>query len=75
MSLNNILRGVVAALIVALPALPQAQVAGGNITGTATDEQGGVMPGVTVVIKGADLSRTFVTEGDGRYRGGSSYTR
>jgi hypothetical protein len=59
---------VVTALFVALPALAQAQVAGGNITGTATDEQGGVMPGVTVTIKGADLTRTFVTEGGGRYR-------
>jgi Carboxypeptidase regulatory-like domain/TonB-dependent Receptor Plug Domain len=68
MSFKNIVRGVVTALFVALPALAQAQVAGGNITGTATDEQGGVMPGVTVTLKGADLTRTFVTEAAGRYR-------
>jgi Carboxypeptidase regulatory-like domain/TonB-dependent Receptor Plug Domain len=67
MSFKSIFLGVVtAALFVALPA--QAQVAAGNITGTATDDQGGVMPGVTVTIKGADLTRTFVTEGQGRYR-------
>jgi hypothetical protein len=68
MSFKNILRGVVTVLFVALPALAQAQVAAGNITGTATDDQGGVMPGVTVTIQGADLTRTFVTEGQGRYR-------
>ena len=68
MSFKSILRGVVTALFVALPALAQAQVAGGNITGTATDDQGGVMPGVTVTIQGADLTQTFVTDGEGRYR-------
>ena len=68
MPFKNMLRGAMTALLVALPALGLAQVAGGTITGTATDEQGGAMPGVTVTIKGADLTRTFATDGDGRYR-------
>jgi hypothetical protein len=56
------------AMIVAwtLPAL--AQIQGGSISGTIKDEQGGVLPGVTVTAQGVDATQTFVTEGTGEYR-------
>src|ERR1700730_17923124 len=48
--------------------MAQAQLTGGNITGTATDEQGRTAPGVTVDVQGTDITQTFTTDGDGRYR-------
>ena len=41
----------------------------GSLTGTVTDQQGGAMPGVTVVITNATSgeSRTFVTDSNGKY--------
>ena len=53
-------------LTLAAPAL--AQVQSGTIAGIVRDEQGGVLPGVTVTLAGADRSATFVTEADGRFR-------
>jgi hypothetical protein len=50
----------------ALPAL--AQIQGGSISGTIKDEQGGVLPGVTVTAQGVDATQTFVTEATGEYR-------
>ncbi len=47
-----------------------AQATSGAITGTISDTQGGVLPGVTLTVTNSDngTSRTTVTEGDGRYR-------
>jgi hypothetical protein len=45
-----------------------AQVQGGSINGVVRDDQGGVLPGVTVLLEGQGPSRTFITEGDGQYR-------
>ena len=55
------------AVVIALPAA--AQIDQGKLTGTVTDAQGGVLPGVTVTAKSPALmgSRTVVTEGDGKY--------
>jgi hypothetical protein len=55
------------AVAMAMPAA--AQIDQGKLTGTVTDAQGGVMPGVTVTAKSPALmgSRTVVTEGDGKY--------
>ena len=52
---------------VAAPAL--AQIDQGRFTGTVTDAQGGVLPGVTVTAKSPSLMgvRTTVTEADGKY--------
>jgi hypothetical protein len=50
----------------ALPAF--AQIQGGSISGTIKDEQGGVLPGVTVSVQGVDATQTFVTESTGEYR-------
>ena len=66
-------RVLTAALLVALafispPAM--AQTTTGVISGTITDAQGGVLPGVTVTARNTDtgLVRTVVTEADGRFR-------
>jgi len=58
------------ALIVALAAsLPAyAQVSGGTISGTVTDEQGAVLPGVAVTLQGSDRALDAVTDGAGKYR-------
>jgi Carboxypeptidase regulatory-like domain len=55
------------AVSMALPAA--AQIDQGKLTGTVTDAQGGVLPGVSVTAKSPALmgSRTVVTEGDGKY--------
>src|SRR5260370_32684810 len=45
-----------------------AQIQGGSISGTIKDEQGGVLPGVTVTAQGVDATQTFVTEATGEYR-------
>jgi hypothetical protein len=56
------------ALALALAPSALAQLAGGNITGTIQDDQGGVLPGVTVTLQGADITRTSVTDEAGVYR-------
>ena len=42
----------------------------GQIEGTVLDEQGGVLPGVTVTLRNeaTGVQRVAVTEADGRYR-------
>jgi hypothetical protein len=52
----------------AAPALAQA--ASASISGTITDSQGGVLPGVTITVQNADSGtiRTSVTEADGKFR-------
>ena len=59
---------VILALIVAAPAA--AQNTSGAVSGTITDTQGGVLPGVTVTLTNAENGnvRTTVTEADGKYR-------
>jgi hypothetical protein len=56
------------ALLIALAAPALAQIQGGSINGTIKDEQGGVLPGVTVTAQGLDATHTFVTEAAGEYR-------
>jgi hypothetical protein len=45
-----------------------AQIQGGSITGAIKDDQGGVLPGVTVTAQGVDATQTFVTDATGEYR-------
>ena len=45
-----------------------AQVQSGNVSGTVRDEQGGVLPGVTVTLQGSGAPQTFVTDADGQFR-------
>ncbi len=65
-SLRMLVFSILTALAVAMPA--GAQPAPGVISGRISDATGLPLPGVTVALQGADSRRTFVTEGDGRYR-------
>ncbi len=56
------------ALFVAASGAAFAQVQGGNITGAIKDEQGGVLPGVSVTLTGSGPTREFTTGTDGEYR-------
>jgi hypothetical protein len=56
-------------LLVLLAAIPlAAQSLTGTITGTVKDEQGGVLPGVTMTLAGKTGTRTAVTDAEGIYR-------
>jgi hypothetical protein len=57
-----------AALLLAVPAT--AQIGQGRLTGTVTDAQSAVLPGVTVTVKSPALigTQTTVSEADGKYR-------
>jgi hypothetical protein len=53
-------------VLVALPLA--AQTPAGTLTGRVVDATGLPLPGATVVVQGADISRTFTTDGEGRFR-------
>lgn len=59
---------IAALLLVICAAAGDAQTLTGSITGTITDEQGGVLPGVTVSLTGRTGTRTAVTDESGIYR-------
>src|SRR5437899_10627716 len=59
---------VLALLAIATTGTAFAQIQGGTVSGTVRDEQGGVLPGVTVTAQGVDATQTFVTEATGEYR-------
>ena len=46
----------------------KAQVQGGSISGTISDEQGGVLPGVLVTAQGVDAALTTSSDSSGEYR-------
>lgn len=54
-----------------LPAGAAAQDPRGSITGTVADSTGGVLPGVTVLVKNAQtaVEQTLVTDGEGAVSG------
>ncbi len=55
-------------LVVGLPLTAMAQTGTGRITGVVTDSTGGVLPGVTVSVKGPDNAvRSTVSDSNGRY--------
>jgi hypothetical protein len=57
-----------AACVLLAAASASAQIAAGNITGTVLDEQGGILPGVTVTLQGTDRTTSAVTDDAGRFR-------
>lgn len=61
---------VLMALALGIATQAAAQGTNATITGIVTDDQDGVLPGVTVTIRNTDtgVSRDIVTEGDGQYR-------
>src|SRR6476646_1872535 len=56
------------ALLLMFATMAQAQLTGGTIAGTVTDEQGRTVPGATVDLRGTDITQTFTTGVDGQYR-------
>jgi hypothetical protein len=64
--MKKLLAAACLSLLAVLPAY--AQVAGGSISGTVTDEQKAVLPGVTVTIQGSDRTLTAITDETGRFR-------
>src|SRR6185295_8592900 len=59
----------VALILCVLSVLPAgAQIHGGTISGTVTDQQGGVLPGVAVTAQGVDATREFTTDAIGQFR-------
>ena len=62
---------VAVALMLVLAGSVSAQIAGGNIYGTAVDQQGGVLPGATVTLTATSIGgqpRTTVTDASGQFR-------
>jgi hypothetical protein len=58
----------IVAVVVLLPALAWAQ-AGGTVSGTVSDETGGVLPGVTVdITRSGEMLTEEVTDGAGRFQ-------
>src|SRR6187200_877652 len=54
-------------LVTASSALAQ-QLGAGSISGSVADEQGGVLPGVTVTLTGSDRTLTTTTDEAGKFR-------
>jgi Carboxypeptidase regulatory-like domain/TonB-dependent Receptor Plug Domain len=64
--MNRFLYLALGLLLAAAPAF--AQISTGNIYGTVTDEQGGVLPGVTVTLTGDFGTRGTTTSANGEFR-------
>lgn len=57
-----------AMLVLATASAAIAQLGGGTLSGSVTDQQGGVLPGVTVTLSGSDRTVTSTTDDGGRFR-------
>jgi len=66
MLLKKLGLALVSLLVVSLSAV--AQTPAGTITGRVGDATGLPLPGVTVTVQGTDISRTFTSDAEGRYR-------
>jgi hypothetical protein len=67
--MQKVFRTAAALLLAAMVAAPAlAQTLTGSITGTIKDEQGAVLPGVTVTLTGKQGTKTQVTDSSGVYR-------
>jgi hypothetical protein len=64
--MNRFLHLALGLLLTAAPAF--AQISTGNIYGAVTDQQGAVLPGVTVTLTGDFGTKTTVTSGNGEFR-------
>ncbi len=70
--IHSSFRWLLVALVLAW-SIPAPGQGSGQISGAVTDEQGAMMPGVTVTLRNQEtgVTRTAVTEADGRYRFGA----
>ncbi len=68
--MSRVLVAILLSVAMASPALAQSQAINGTIEGTVVDDQGGVLPGVTVTVANLDTgeSRALVTNDTGAYR-------
>src|SRR5689334_25309089 len=69
--MKRVMHCALAVLMLVAYAVPaRAQMDQGHLTGTVTDAQNAVLPGVTVTVTSPALmgSRSAVTEGDGRFK-------
>lgn len=65
--MRRLLLAAMLALAAATSGLAQ-QLGAGSVTGSITDEQGAVLPGVTVTLTGSDRTLTTTTDSAGKYR-------
>jgi Carboxypeptidase regulatory-like domain/TonB-dependent Receptor Plug Domain len=61
-------RFLMAAAMLLVASAAFAQLGGGTLSGTVTDEQGGVLPGVTVTMAGTDRTTTATSDEAGKFR-------
>src|SRR6266550_3161967 len=69
--MRRLLSVILVMLVGAIAPSASAQIAGGNIYGTVTDQSGGVLPGVTVTLTSVSIGgqpRTTVTDSQGQFR-------
>jgi hypothetical protein len=68
--MSRILTALVVVLAIAAPAFGQSQAINGTIEGTIVDDQGAVLPGVSVTVTNIDTgdTRSVVTNESGLYR-------
>ena len=68
MMMRHVFAGVVAALLLCAATTTFAQTFTGAVTGVVKDEQGGILPGVTVTLTGKTGAKTTTTDAAGSYR-------
>jgi len=61
-------RAILVFILVLLSTAAIAQIPTGSVTGTVKDEQGGVLPGVRVLLQGIDATRTTTSTETGEFR-------
>jgi hypothetical protein len=67
--MRHVMKGVVTAVLLLLVATTaSAQIFAGSVSGVVKDQQGGVLPGVTVSLTGKTGVKTAVTDANGIYR-------
>src|SRR5690349_3599504 len=70
MNMRSMARAILFCLVVCAASVPMAvaQTQTGTVEGKVTDQQGAVLPGVTVTLTGPRGAQTTVTDADGAFR-------